>query len=43
MIDQIRTATNGDFVLGSERFQQEIAAMVGRGSPGRPVKSEEKG
>ena len=45
LVDKIRTATNGGFVLGSERFQEEIAAMVGRrtwrGSPGRPVKSEE--
>lgn len=33
------------FVLGSERFQQEIAALVGRrtwrGHPGRPIKSDE--
>ena len=45
LVDQIRSATNGGFVLGSEHFQKEIARMIGqrtwRGSPGRPVKSEE--
>ncbi|MEN8132543.1 MAG: transposase, partial [Pseudomonadota bacterium] len=44
LVDQIRSATNGGFVLGTERFQKKIAAMVGRrtwrGSPGRPVKSD---
>ena len=44
LVDQIRSATNGGFVLGTERFQKEIAAMLGRrtwrGSPGRPVKSD---
>ena len=44
LVDEIHSATNGGFVLGSERFQKEIAAMLGRrtwrGSPGRPVKSE---
>ena len=43
LVDQIRTATNGGFVLGTERFQKAIAATLGRrtwrGSPGRPVKS----
>ncbi len=45
LVDEIRTATNGGFVLGSEHFQQEIAKMIGqrtwRASPGRPVKSDE--
>ena len=45
LVDQIRTATNGGFVLGSDRFQKEVAAMVGRrtwrGTPGRPVKTKE--
>jgi putative transposase len=45
LVDQIRSATNGGFVLGSENFQQKIAQMIGqrtwRGSPSRPVKSEE--
>jgi putative transposase len=44
LVDQIRTATNGGFVLGTKRFQQEIASMLGRrtwrGSPGRPTKSD---
>jgi putative transposase len=44
LVDEIRSATNGGFVLGTERFQKEIAAMLGRrtwrGSPGRPNKPE---
>lgn len=44
LVDQIRTKTNGGFVPGSERFQKEIAATLGRrtwrGSPGRPTKSD---
>ena len=46
LVDQIRTATNGGYVLGTERFQKEIAAMLGRrtwrGRPGRPIKSDDK-
>jgi putative transposase len=42
LIDDIRAATNGGYVLGSERFQREIAAATGRrtwrGLPGRPGK-----
>jgi putative transposase len=38
----LRDATNGGFVLGSSRFQRQIAAMVGRrtwpGGAGRPRK-----
>jgi putative transposase len=38
----IRDATNGGFALGSERFQRQIASMVGRrtwpGKSGRPRK-----
>jgi putative transposase len=38
----LRDATNGGFVLGSPRFQRQIAAMVGRrtwpGVSGRPKK-----
>ncbi len=45
LVDQIRLATNGGFVLGTERFQKEIGAMVGRrtwrGRPGRPVKPDD--
>ena len=37
LVDQIRTAANGGFGLGSECFQQEIVVMVGlrtwRGHP----------
>ncbi|MCU7850449.1 MAG: transposase [Candidatus Thiodiazotropha sp. (ex Lucinoma kastoroae)] len=44
LVDKIRTATNGNYVLGSTRFQEQIAAMLGRrvtpGKPGRPRKRE---
>ena len=44
LVDEIRTATNGGFVLGTARFQKEIAVTLGkrtwRGSPGRPAKSD---
>lgn len=44
-IEEIRTATNGNFALGSPRFQQEVSAVLGRrverGSPGRPRSSHE--
>jgi putative transposase len=40
VLTEIRTATNGGFALGGERFQREIAAMLGprtwRGRLGRP-------
>ncbi len=40
VLTEIRTATNGGFALGGERFQREIAVMLGRrtwrGRPGRP-------
>jgi len=43
MIDQIRTATNGGFVLGSDAFKAQIAEALKRrvtpGKAGRPVKS----
>ncbi|MCE0461009.1 transposase [Pseudomonas uvaldensis] len=42
MVDQIRAATNGNYVLGGSRFAAEIEAMIGRraqrGHPGRPGK-----
>ena len=45
LIDEIRQATNGGFVLGSERFQKRIAAKLGRrtwrGVPGRPRAAKE--
>lgn len=41
-IDKIRKATNGNFALGSSRFQEEIGTMHGRrvtpGRAGRPRK-----
>lgn len=40
MLEAIRSSTNGNFALGSERFRQEIAEALGRraapGMPGRP-------
>jgi putative transposase len=40
IVDAIRSATNGNFALGGERFQREIEAMLGRraarGQAGRP-------
>ncbi len=42
LVNEIRTATNGNYVLGSSRFQKEVAAALGRrvtpGKPGRPKK-----
>jgi putative transposase len=39
-VNAIRSATNGNFVLGSDRFQREIESALGRrtspGKPGRP-------
>ena len=41
MIDAIRTATNGNFALGDNRFAEQVAATLGRrvvpGKPGRPM------
>lgn len=41
-MNEIRLATNGGFVLGADRFQAEIARMVGRrvvpGKAGRPTR-----
>lgn len=43
-VDRIRRATNGNYVLGTERFESDVAAMLGRrvtpGQPGRPKKGE---
>ena len=45
IVGQIRSATNGNFALGSERFQKEIEAALGRrarrGQSGRPVNSKD--
>ncbi len=42
MVDEIRTATNGNFALGGERFKEQITAALNRrvvpGQPGRPRK-----
>jgi putative transposase len=42
-LNALREATNGGFVLGSRRFQQQIATMIGRrtwpGTSGRPRKA----
>ena len=43
--DQIRSATNGNYVLGNKRFQQQIADSLGRrvtkGKAGRPKKGRD--
>lgn len=42
MVDEIRRATNGNFVLGNERYAAAVAEMIGRrttpGQSGRPRK-----
>jgi putative transposase len=42
LVDEIREATNGNYVLGSSRFQEEVAKALGRrvvrGRSGRPKK-----
>lgn len=44
MTDTIRTATNGNFVLGNDRFAAEVASALGRraspGTPGRPPRRD---
>lgn len=41
VIDDIRSATNGNYALGSDRFRKEIERTLGRrarrGKPGRPT------
>ncbi len=43
--DQIRTATNGNYVLGTKRFQEQVANTLGRrvikGKAGRPRKDQD--
>lgn len=45
IVGQIRNATNGNYALGSERFQKEIETALGRrarrGQSGRPVSIKE--
>ncbi|MDN5871629.1 MAG: transposase [Nitrococcus sp.] len=47
IVDEIRAATNGNFALGSPRFQAQIAAALGRrvtpGTAGRPRNRNEAG
>jgi putative transposase len=42
LVDEIREATNGNYVLGSSRFQDQVARALGRrvsrGRSGRPRK-----
>lgn len=47
LTDEIRDATNGNFVLGGERFQARMGQALGqrvvRGKPGRPAKQGQSG
>ena len=47
IVDQIRSATNGNYALGSERFRREVAATLARrvepGKSGRPRKANKGG
>ena len=42
LVDEIREATNSNYVLGTSRFQEEVASALGRrvvrGQSGRPKK-----
>ncbi len=44
LVDEIREATNGNYVLGNDRFKEEISKALGRrvkpGKAGRPAKIE---
>lgn len=46
LVDQIRKATNGNYVLGNSRFAEEIETALGRrvtpGKAGRPRKKKEE-
>ena len=43
LTDEIRTATNGNYALGNDRFKEEVGRMLGRraapGQSGRPAKA----
>jgi putative transposase len=45
-VSEIRRATNGGYVLGATRFQEEIARALGRrvvcGKAGRPARNKEE-
>jgi putative transposase len=47
LVDGIRAATNGNYVLGTRRFQEEVERMLGRrvtkGKAGRPARRVECG
>ena len=47
IVDEIRSSTNGNYALGSQRFQQQVTEMLGRrvipGRSGRPKKLGERG
>ena len=42
LVDELRMATNGNYVFGNSRFTEEIRSALGRrvapGEPGRPKK-----
>ena len=44
LVDEIHKATNGNFLLGNDRFEEEISKTLGRrviaGKAGRPIKNE---
>ncbi|PTR10620.1 hypothetical protein C8R32_101150 [Nitrosospira sp. Nsp5] len=44
-MDEIRRATNGNFILGNERFAVQVSSAIGKrvipGKPGRPRKTLE--
>ncbi len=46
VVGPIRSATNGNYALGNERFQREVEVVLGRrvkrGQSGRPRKSQAK-
>ncbi len=46
LVDEIRKATNGNFAMGSDRFQEEVAKALGRrvtrGRSGRPRKKDDE-
>lgn len=44
LVKEIRAATNGNYVLGNDRFRDEVATILGKrvspGLPGRPTKAK---
>ncbi len=46
LVDEIRKATNGNYVLGNDRFKEEMRRTLGQrleaGKAGRPVKKKNK-